>query len=164
MLTILFLVYYGNSFTTGSLSADSTFYYSSIAGNAAPVGDFADAPVALAVGLRKLVGSYSGNAIKLRRSSDNVEQDFGFTSNGELDVTAIQAWLGSSTGFVKTIYDQSGNSRDFTHSTASRQPELLFSGVNSLAKYEIYYSQSIKDDFKCSSLATNYNWHSSANK
>ena len=62
-------VYYGNSFTTGSLSADSTFYYSSIAGNAAPVGDFADAPVALAVGLRKLVGSYSGNAIKLRRST-----------------------------------------------------------------------------------------------
>ncbi|MGY8866868.1 MAG: Ig-like domain-containing protein, partial [Methylophagaceae bacterium] len=125
-------VYYGNSFTTGSLSADTNFYYSSIAGNAAPVGDFADAPVALAVGLRKLVGSYSGNAIKLRRSSDQVEQDFGFTSNGELDVNAIQAWLGSSTGYVKTVYDQSGNSRDFTHSTASRQPELLISGVNSM--------------------------------
>ena len=58
-----------------SLSADSTFYYSSIAGNAAPVGDFADAPVALAVGLRKLVGSYSGNAIKLRKSSDNVDHE-----------------------------------------------------------------------------------------
>ena len=125
-------IYYGNSFTTGSLSTDSTFYYSSIAGNAAPVGDFADAPVEIAVGLRKLVGSYSGNAIKLRRSSDNAEQDFGFTSSGELDVAAIQTWLGSSTGYVKTIYDQSGNSRDFTHSTASRQPELLISGVNSM--------------------------------
>ena len=125
-------IYYGNTFTTGTLSTDSTFYYSSIAGNSAPVGDFADAPVEIAVGLRKLVGSYNGNAIKLRRSSDNAEQDFGFNSNGELDVTAIQTWLGSSTGYVKTIYDQSGNSRDFTHSTVSRQPELLISGVNSM--------------------------------
>jgi hypothetical protein len=39
----------------------------------------------LAVGLRKLNSNYNGPALRLRRSSDNAEQDFGFTGNN-LDV------------------------------------------------------------------------------
>ena len=56
--------------------------------------------------------------------------DFGFDSNGELDTVAIKAWLGSATGYVRTIYDQSGNLRDFTNTNNNTHPELLINGVN----------------------------------
>jgi hypothetical protein len=50
----------------------------------------------LAVGLRLLKSNYTGFAVRLRRASDNVEADFGFSGNN-LD-TAIDSWLVS--GYV----------------------------------------------------------------
>jgi hypothetical protein len=45
--------------------------------------------------LRKLRNAYTGNAIRVRRSSDNAEADIGFTANGDLDTTALLAHVGS---------------------------------------------------------------------
>jgi len=39
---------------------------------------------AAAYSLRKLRADYSGSAVRVRRSSDNTEQDIGFTTQGEL--------------------------------------------------------------------------------
>ena len=39
---------------------------------------------AAAYSLRKLRSSYTGNAIKVRRSSDNAEMNIGFNSDGEI--------------------------------------------------------------------------------
>lgn len=50
---------------------------------------------AVAYSVRKLRTAYSGSTIKVRRSSDNAEQDIGFTSDGDLDTTALQDFVGS---------------------------------------------------------------------
>ena len=83
----------------------------------------------LIVGLRKLVASYSGPAIQLRRSSDNATANFGFVGNA-LDTAAINLWLGSSMGYCTIIYDQSGNGRNITQVNANSQPTLLLNNLN----------------------------------
>lgn len=90
-----------------------------------------------AFGMRKLRADYSGNCVRLRRSSDNAESDFGFVSNLHLDTIAIDSFIGGSTGFLTTWYDQSGNGFDITQTTASQQPEYVPSVQNgrSIARF-----------------------------
>ena len=47
---------------------------------------------AAAYSLRKLRNGYTGNAIRVRRSSDNTERDMGFYNN-ELDTVALLDWV-----------------------------------------------------------------------
>lgn len=68
------------------------------------------------------------NCIRIRRSSDNTEQNIGF-SGGYLDTSAISSFVGSNSAYVVTWYDQSGNSVDFTQSTTSRQPRIVDAGT-----------------------------------
>jgi hypothetical protein len=82
-----------------------------------------------AYSLRKLRNAYTGNAIRVRRSSDNAEADIGFTTSGDLDTVALLAHCGAGNGFVTTWYDQSGNNRNATQTTASNQPRIVNSGV-----------------------------------
>jgi hypothetical protein len=83
---------------------------------------------AAAYSLRKLRTAYSGSAIRVRRSSDNTEQDIGFVS-GQLDTVSLLAFCGSGNGFVTTWYDQSGSARDATQTTQASQPQIVSSGV-----------------------------------
>jgi len=71
--------------------------------------------------VRRLFTSYEGPLIRLRRVSDNAEQDFGAAANGKLDKAAIATFLTATTGRVTTIYDHIA-SNDWTQATASRQP------------------------------------------
>jgi hypothetical protein len=82
-----------------------------------------------AYSLRKLRAAYSGSAIRVRRSSDNTEQDIGFDVNGNLDTTALTTFVGAGNGFVTTWYDQSGNTRNATQTTQSSQLFIMQSGV-----------------------------------
>jgi len=82
---------------------------------------------AAAYSLRKLRSGYTGSAIRVRRSSDNTEQDIGFVNN-ELDTSSLTTFCSGTNGFVKTWYDQSGNGYDATQSTASAQPQIVSSG------------------------------------
>jgi hypothetical protein len=84
---------------------------------------------AVAYSLRKLSSTYMGPAIRIRRSSDNNEQDIGFDLDGNLDVTDLTSFCGSSSGFVTIWYDQSGNTKNVTMPTAVRQPQIVNSGV-----------------------------------
>lgn len=68
------------------------------------------------------------HAIRVRRSSDNAELDIGF-DDGDLDTSSLLAFVGSGNGFVTAWYDQSGNGRHLTQSTATRQPSLVVNGV-----------------------------------
>jgi PKD repeat protein len=83
----------------------------------------------LAFSMRKLRAAYSGSCIRVRRSSDNTEQDIGFASNGVIDVSAMLSFVGVGNGFVVTWYDQSGNGRNITQSTGSNQPQIIFTGA-----------------------------------
>jgi hypothetical protein len=86
---------------------------------------------AVAYSLRKLTAGYTNGAIKVRRSSDNAEADIGFTETGNLDTAALLAFTGSSAldnGFITTWYDQSGNGKNATQTTAINQPQIVSSG------------------------------------
>jgi len=89
-----------------------------------------------AYSLRKLSSTYTGNAIRVRRSSDNSEQDIGFDSSGNLDTTSLLSFVGSGDGFITTWYDQSGpfvgyylGHANFIQSSAANQPKIVNAGT-----------------------------------
>jgi hypothetical protein len=85
---------------------------------------------AAAYSLRKLDKDYTGSAIRVRRSNDNTEQDIGFTASGNLDTAALKTFVGAgNNGFVTVWYDQSGNARNATQTTAANQPRIALSGI-----------------------------------
>jgi SPP1 family predicted phage head-tail adaptor len=108
---------------TGTTTADLTV-------NAPSAGLLLDLypSAATAYSLRKLRTAYTGSAIRVRRSSDNTEQDIGFVGN-DLDTTALTTFCGAGNGFVTTWYDQSGNANNATQTTQASQPQIVSSGV-----------------------------------
>ena len=84
---------------------------------------------AAAYSLRKLKSSYTGSAIRVRRSSDNTEQNIGFDSVGNLDTYALSSFVGTGNGFVTTWYDQSGSGNNATQTTSSSQPRIVNAGI-----------------------------------
>ena len=77
---------------------------------------------------RLLKSDYAGNCIRIRRSSDNTEQDIGF-SGTYVNRSAITSFVGASNGFIVKWYDQTGNGNDFTQTTASAQPKIISSST-----------------------------------
>lgn len=100
--------------------------------------------IKLAVGLRKLISSYNGYCIKLRRSSDSVELDFGFDGYN-LDVNAIKTWLNGATAYCVKLYDQSGNGGDFIQTVDSLQPVLVLDKLNGKAVLNFKTYQSVSN-------------------
>ena len=83
---------------------------------------------AAAYSLRLLDSTYTGSAIRVRRSSDNTEQDIGFNVFSELDTVSLTAFAGTGDAFVKTWYSQTG-SNDATQAVTGRQPQIVSSGA-----------------------------------
>ncbi len=80
------------------------------------------APTPLAAySLDKIVGSYTGSAIRIRRTNDGAQLDIGFTSAGVLNTSAISSHCGSASGYVVTWYDQTGQGRHLTQATTTAQ-------------------------------------------
>jgi len=80
--------------------------------------------------LRK-ISSTATNSLRVRRSSDNAETDIGFAEDGNLDNAALLAFVGTGgtdNGYVTTWYDQSGNSRNATQTSATAQPQIVSAG------------------------------------
>jgi hypothetical protein len=104
---------------------------------------------AVAYSVRLLREAYTGSAIRVRRSSDNTEQDIGFSS-GNLDTTALTSFCSGTNGFVTTWYDQSGNSRNVTQTTAANQPQIVSSGsvINVNSKPSVKF-QDTTDLLRC---------------
>jgi hypothetical protein len=90
--------------------------------------DLISVRAAAAYSLRRLYASYTGAAIRVRRSSDNAEIDIGFIREG-LDVVTLLAFVGAGSGFITTWYDQSGNGRNATQTTAGAQPRIVNAGA-----------------------------------
>jgi len=84
---------------------------------------------AAAYSLRLLDKDYTGDAVRVRRASDNTEQDIGFTTDGDFDTTALATFCSGTNGFVKTWYDQSGNGNDATQTTTADQPKIYDSST-----------------------------------
>jgi hypothetical protein len=84
---------------------------------------------AAAYSLRKLRTNYNGPAIRVRRSSDNAEQDIGFDVNGNFNEIQLRGFLGTSDGFVTVFYDQSGNGRNASQLSQTSQPRIASIGT-----------------------------------
>ena len=81
-----------------------------------------------AYSLRALSSAYTGAAIKVRRSSDNAEQDINFLYDGSLDTSSLLSFVGAGDGFVTTWYDQSGAGNDVAQVSESAQPKIVSNG------------------------------------
>ena len=86
-------------------------------------------------GTVKMLSSYAGSAIKVRRSSDSTLQDIGFNADGSFDATSYLAFIGAGNGFAHTVYDQSGNGRHQVQATAAAQAQI---GVDGNGHYYLY--------------------------
>jgi hypothetical protein len=109
-----------------------------IAGAAVPLDGFTT-PTA-AYGFRKLRSAYAGNAIRIRRASDNAEIDVGFLgctpfTGCPINVAAAASHCASTTCFGKTWYTQAGT-YDLVQSTTTAQPTLIFNCQNGLPCWE----------------------------
>lgn len=93
----------------------------------APVLDRLSAAPSAGFATWRLRNAYAGSCIRVRRASDNSEQDIGF-SGSNLDIAALLAFAAGGDAFVKTLYDQSGNGRDLTQATAANQPKIVSAG------------------------------------
>lgn len=94
-----------------------------------------------AYSMRKLSSTYSGPVIRVRRSSDNTEQDISFSGN-DLDGASLSAFIGAGNGFVTTWYDQSGSGFNFTQTVAANQPAIVFNSTYN--RYVIRYTATNK--------------------
>lgn len=64
----------------------------------------------------------------IRRQSDSAETDLFFDANGNILETDFDAFIGASQGYVKRLYDQTGNGHHLQNLTAIHQPELVWIG------------------------------------
>jgi hypothetical protein len=108
----------------------SRYYRSYLAESTAPISYLLDtySGASAAYSLRKLSSTYSGSAIRVRRSSDNAEQNIGF-SGGDLDTTSLLSFVGANNGFITTWYDQGANGNNTIQTIANQQPQIVMSGV-----------------------------------
>jgi predicted secreted protein len=84
------------------------------------------------VSTRKYLENYAGPCMRIRRSSDNTEQDFGFGADGWVDTAAALAFCGAGNGYVVSWYNQDTTEptlTKFTNGTANQQPIFIRSGA-----------------------------------
>ena len=105
------------------------------------------ATAAAAYSLRKVKADYSGNAVRIRRSSDDIEVDVAFDSDdkvsassaitnvaeqggesGQTTATTLGDFINGTDAFVHTWYDQAG-SNDAVQATATNQPKIAEGGA-----------------------------------
>jgi hypothetical protein len=90
--------------------------------------------VAAAFSLRRIRRNYSGPLIRVRRSSDSAERDFG-SGAALINLDQVAAFYGGGSGFIAKWYDQSGNGRDLLQATGSLQPQAILASNGLPAAY-----------------------------
>jgi hypothetical protein len=103
---------------------------------------------AAAYSLRKLNGSYTGSAIRVRRSSDNTTLDVGFDANGNLDTTSMLNFIGGQNLYLPSEdlsgFNWGGNGVNKTSNTGVAPdgitPANLLSEQSTLNNHNLSYS------------------------
>ena len=92
---------------------------------------------------RRLRSSYTSFCCEIRRDSDNTSTDVFFDSSGNLSLSSavssggpkLSFFLGASNGFIRQLYDQSGNANPLVQLTIANQPQIATSGVINTINY-----------------------------
>lgn len=86
-------------------------------------------------GFKRLIPGYLGNAVRLRKDSNDEEQDFGFVNEdylADLDKEAIDNWADGDDLYLVTMYDQGTNNGlsipNFTNTDKDTQPRFYTTG------------------------------------
>ena len=129
---------YGNSLgTLPNSSSDSLFLIKAIQ-IVPPLDSLSASALSSLTGtysLKRVLTSYTGPVINIRRSADNVTSDFYSDKYGNLTTgangtgTTYTSWIGASSGFVVTWYDQSGKSNHATQGTQASQPTIDYGNL-----------------------------------
>ena len=61
------------------------------------------------------------NCIRIRRTSDNAEQNIGFDENGYIDTAGIATFIGGGSGYVVTFFNGAGDGNNGTETTTTDQ-------------------------------------------
>ncbi|MGB6269458.1 MAG: arabinofuranosidase catalytic domain-containing protein [Olleya sp.] len=80
--------------------------------------------ISFAFSLRILESDYNGALIRLRRASDNLEEDFYCNDKDMVDIDAINTWRNGANVYVTIWYDQSGLNRNAIQATINAQPRF----------------------------------------
>ena len=114
---------FGSAFTTGLPSQFSANY----------MGLLDQVPGAVAAySVRCLRAAYcaAGNAVTIRRASDQTQKTIGFIG-GTLNPMLVSSFCASTTCYVSTWYCQALNcANNATQSAAGNQPQLVLTGIN----------------------------------
>ena len=80
-------------------------------------------------GPNRALSSYFGPCWRVRRSTDNAEQDIGFSINGWVDQGALVSFAAGASLFIVRDYDKTGNGHDGVPAAATNQPRCVLNGV-----------------------------------
>ena len=83
-------------------------------GGGLPIATSLDAPITTALGsstyhafgFDRMVQGFSGDTVRLKRLSDNAEENFGFNNIGAFDMNAVNSWRSGADVDVIKFYDQ----------------------------------------------------------
>lgn len=85
-------------------------------------------PAPFGISTSKLRTDYSGFCMRVRRSTDNAEQDIGF-SGDFIDTGALLSFCGGFDGFISIYYNQGSIEGTGVQIAAANQPQVVSSGV-----------------------------------
>jgi len=104
-----------------------------------------DAPISTALlpkayhafGFDRMVEGYAGNTTRLKRLSDNAEEDFGFdVATGIFDITAVETWRNGADVDAVTLFDQTLNG-----ATANNDGTIAFIRNNTPYRFGCDYDE-----------------------
>lgn len=101
--------------------------------NVSYIKNLTDSNIVKGFSLKRLTSAYTGPLIRVRRSTDDTEQDiYSISGNnvsaGFLNISALQSFIGANTGYVVTWYDQFGGNH-ISNPNKLRQPIVISAGV-----------------------------------
>jgi hypothetical protein len=118
---------YGNQFS-GIISED-TWKFTTTNSLTVQYLDSLTPAATCACSVNKLLSVYAGPCAKIRRGGDNFETDINFSA-GVMDMTAFNNHVngsgGNGLGYIRTLYDQSGNGNHFIQTVIAQQPVVNF--------------------------------------
>jgi hypothetical protein len=105
----------------------------------------------------RISSSYTGNILRVRRSSDNQELDIPYNGSDVLDESVLSAFIGASDAYVTKWYDQSGNSFDQAQASVLNQPKIATAGTILKEGSRVTVAFDGTDDFTLTTRTINVN-------